>query len=340
MFKNYKKVIIVFSLFLSMTTIAWFCFFSYGTSRLETRIAIFMENIKQKGYLLSYSTLKFSGNPFSIQVVMDNPYFKDPQGLVEWKGQGIKITTRPWDFYTLHLSLPGDQKLVVPQYDALSFGNLHLKDASGVVQLNSKGLLESVAFTVPLLSSIRENKPQLLALRNLSFQVSNIIDPLNLKLSLTTQLEGMEKFFNKSPNNRPFTVNFVADLSGFKPVFSFPKSLAEWRDGGGVLEIRLLKIDWPPIRAELEGTLTLDEGMYPLGSFSSRISGYKKALNDMVELGWIKKKKVILAQLMLDIFAFTDEKGVKTIKAPITLQNKVLSVGPASLIKLKPLDKN
>lgn len=162
-------------------------------------------------------------------------------------------------------------------------------------------------------------------------------DPLHLKLSLSTQFINVEKLLNKEPQEHPLMVNIVADLSGFKPQLPFPKTLAEWRDGGGVLEVRLLKMDWPPILAEAEGTLTLDEEMYPLGSFSSRISGYREALNDMVELGWIKKKRATVALFMLDLFSSSDEKGEKQLKAPITLQNKKLSVGPAPLLKLKPI---
>ena len=205
------------------------------------------------------------------------------------------------------------------------------------MDLTSKGQLDNVTVTVEHLSSFLGDHPQPLSLKDLSLHVSNIMDSLNLKLSISTKLMNIEKLLNKDPIDHPLSINFVADLSGFKSELPFPKSLAAWRDGGGVLEVRLLKIDWPPIFAELEGTLTIDEEMYPLGAFSSRISGYREAINDMVELEWLKKKKAALALFMLDLLSSSDEKGEKQLKAPITLQNKRLSVGPASLLKLKPM---
>jgi hypothetical protein len=340
MFKNRKKILIILFLVLSVCIIAWFIFFQYSSRWLEGRITMATEKLIQNGYAISYSSVKFSGTPLSIKATFKNPHIKDPQGHVDWQGQEIAITMRPWTFYTLHCDFPGDQKLVIPQYDSLPLGTLHLEGASGVVHLNSKGRLDNLTFTVDHLSSDLEDKPRPISLKDLSLNMSNITDLLNLKLSLSTQLANIEKLFNKSPNSHPFTVNFVADLSGFKPEFPFPKSLTEWRDGGGVLEVRLLKIDWPPILAEIEGTLTLDEGMYPLGSFSSRISGYREAVTNMVELGWIKRKKATVALFMLDLFASTNEKGEKHLKAPITLQNKVLSIGPAPLLKLKPIGGN
>ena len=78
--------------------------------------------------------------------------------------------------------------------------------------------------------------------------------------------------------------------------------------------------------------------MYLLGSFSSRIQGYQEALADMVSLGWINKKKAATASFILDLFSSPNSSGGKTLTVPITLQNGVLSIGPAPLLKLQPLE--
>lgn len=334
MLRNRKKLLIGLFLLFAVLVIAWFIFFQHGAKWLEDRIVLATEDLKQKGYVVSYSTVKVSGNPLSIHATIQNPHIKDPHGLFEWQGQELTIIIRPWERYTLQCNFLGNQTVDISHNPSLSLAFLQLENAKALLQLNSKGRLESLSFMVEQLSG---DKAQPLSLKDLTLHVNNISDPLNLKVSLSTQLQNIEKLLNKEPRNHPFTVNLVADLSGFKADFPFPKSLAEWRDGGGVLEVRLLKIDWPPILAELEGTLTLDEGMYPLGSFTSRISGYRSAINDMVELGWVKKKKATVALFMLDLFASSDEKGEKQLKAPIRLQNKRLSIGPAPLLKLQPI---
>jgi hypothetical protein len=334
---NNKKILIISFLLLIIGIATWFVLFPYGTKWLESRITLTTEDLRQKGYVVSYSALKISGNPFYVQAIIQNPHLKDPRGVVEWQGQEIRITMKPWEPYILSVSLPGDQKVSVPQNPALPLGILHLEGAKSTVHLTSKGHLENVTLTVDHLVSFLETQPQSISLRDLSLHVGNIVDPLNLKLSLSTQLMNIDKLLSKESRDHSLMVNLVADLSGFKSEFPFPKSFAEWRDGGGVVEVRLLKIDWPPILAEIEGTLTLDEALYPLGSFSSRISGYREAIEDMIELGWLKKKKGVVALFMLDLLSSSGEKGEKQLKAPITLQNKRLSVGPVPLLKLKPI---
>lgn len=334
-----KKILMSFFLFFTISITAWFTLLHYGTHWLEGRIVIAIERLKKKGYIISYSSLNLSGNPLSIQATLENPSIKAPQGITEWQGQEINIYMRPWERSTLRCFFPGVQKLVVSQPLSVPLGTLHLEGAQGRLLLTSDGALENVVFTVEHLSSFLGEVPQPLSLKGVSLNVSQMTDPLNLKLSLSAQLINVEKLLNKEPQEHPLIMTFLADLSGFKPQLPFPKTLEEWRDGGGVLEVRLLKIDWPPILAEVEGTLTLDEEMYPLGSFSSRISGYREALNDMMELGWIKKKRATVAIFMLDLFSSSNEKGEKQLKAPITLQNKKLSIGPAPLLKLKPIGK-
>jgi hypothetical protein len=339
MLRNYKKLFIILFLFVILGLSAWFVAFAYATRWLEEKIHIARENLEQRGYGLTYSSLKVSGTPFSLQATLKNPHIKDSHGVMEWQGEEIKVTLRPWEYTTLYCDFLGKHELIVPKLSSLSLGTLEVRGAQGVIQLTSYGP-QSFNLTMDQLSFPFEKMPEALLFKNVSLNVTHIRDPLNLKMSISTQLLNIEKFLKREARSQLFTLNFVADLSGFKPSFPFPKSLAEWRDGGGVVEVRLLKINWPPILAEIEGTLTLDAEMYPLGSFSSQISGYEEVLNTMVTLGWVKKKKATLALFMLDLFSTKDESGEKHLKAPITLQNKMLSVGPAPLLKLKPLIAN
>lgn len=339
MLRNHKKLFIFLFFFFSIGMPAWFVFASYSQKWLEARLEVLITDLREKGVPLSYSKIDMKVTPFSVQATIHTPHIKNPQNHFEWQGQEVIVSMRPWDRYTLQCRFPGSQKLVVPQYAELPLGVLYLEGTEGSGTLSSKGHLENLIVRINHLSSVLGDQLQPLAFKDLSLTLSNMRDPLNLKVSLSSQLINIDKCLKTKPTEHPFTINFVADLSGFKSQRSFPKSLAEWRDGGGVLEVRLLKIDWPPILAEIEGTLTLDEGMYPLGSFSSRIWGYRKAINDMVELGWIKKKKAIVALFMLDLFASSDEKGEKHLVAPITLQNKRFSLGPAPLFKLKPISE-
>lgn len=331
MFRTRKSTIILIAIIiiLSLCTLAWITVFNYATQQVRVRVQAAVLDLSKKGYEISFTSLEFSGNPFSIKATLHKPHFKDPKGLIKWDAQEVRVTVHPWQLSTLHYTLPGEQTIVNPR------ATVKLKDVSGTVHLNSKYRPDTASVVIPDLTPTLEGKAQPLVLKDLSLNVSNIAEPLSLKVSLSTKVENVEKLLNKAPTGHPFTVTLLADFSGYKSGLPFPKSLPAWRDGGGVLEVRQLTIDWPPVAAEIEGTLTLDQDMYPLGSFTSKIIGYEELVNDMVDLGVIKEKHATVAMFMLNLLA-TDVRGKKQLQAPITLQDKELSVGPVRLMKLKP----
>jgi len=337
MLRNRKKLFASLLILISLGVIGWFVLFEYSVRKLENRLEILAIDLRQKGYVVSYSNVEITGNPLFVKAVFRNPHIKDPKGFFEWQGQEVDITMRPWEFNTLHCRFPGDQKVSVPQNTPIPLGVLSLEGAKGVLALRPKGAFEEVTFMVDRITSLIGDQPQPLFLQASSLKVANLVDPMNSQVAFTTQLMNLEVFLKEAPSRHPLTVNLEAALSGFQSNKPFPRSLAEWRDGGGILDVNLLEFIWPPIRAEVEGTLTLDKKMYPLGSFSSRIQGYHEALTYMVQFGWMKKKNASAASFMLDLFSSADGENGKRLTVPITLQNKTFSVGPAPLFKLHPV---
>lgn len=336
MFQNRKKLFASLLIFIAIGIIGWFILFEHSVRWLEGELEIALTDLKQKGYVISYSKVEFKGNPFVIKVVFQDFQFKDPRHFIEWKGQEVNVSIKPWDPYTLSYSLPGDQAVTISQNTSLQFEVLKVEGAKGIASLTTQGKLEKTSLSIDHIFSPANT--QFLSLQSLTLAATNLIDPLNLNLKIKTNLVGLETLLKIPPLDYPLTVKLDAHFSGYEPHGAFPKTVTEWRDGGGVLEISHLEITWPPIIVDAEGTLTFDKEMYPLGSFSSRIVGYHNILTYMVELGWMKKKNASTASFMLDLFSAPNETGSKRLTVPITLQNKRLSIGPASLIKLKPLD--
>jgi hypothetical protein len=338
MLRNHKKLFISLGILLLLGIMGWFVFVQYSVKWLEGKLNVVFTDLRQKGYTISYSTLEITGNPFSVKAILQNPHLKDPQGLFEWEGPAVTIAMRPWKEFTLNCVFPGEQKISLLHTLLLPLGVFHFEGAKGIFSLTSQGRLVDITFTATRLSSFIGNQPQLLLLQDLSLSVYHLTDPLNLKLVLATNLLGFETLLSKASKAQPLTLNVEANLSGFPVNAPLPSSLAEWRDGGGVLDVVRFKLDWPPIIAEVEGTLTFDHDMYPLGSFSSKIIGYQEALTNMVTLGWVKKKNAMTASCMLELFSSSDENGAKQLVVPLTLQNRRVSVGPASLFKLKSFE--
>jgi hypothetical protein len=332
-----KKLLGGFFILFALGILGEFILFEYSVRWLEKEISSTKARLEQQGYSVSYSRVSIAGNPLLMEIRFENPSLKAPQEAWGWQGKKLVISVYPWKPYILTCSFSGDQKVTAPKNGPISLGTLSIEEALGVFTLSSEGKLEQIDFKTGAITSLLGPQVQAVSLKSLSLNMTQLSHPLSSKFTFKTEIAHLESLLKAAPLDYPLTLNIEGELSGYTSKTSFPHSLSQWRDGGGIMNVTFLNISWPPINAEAEGTLTLDKNMYLLGSFSSKITGYQDALEDMVKLGWIKKKKALMASFVLELFTTTDGSGTKQLTVPITLQNGMVSVGPAPLIKLQPL---
>lgn len=332
MIRDYKKFFISVLIFFVSASFIWFALFEYGKNWLKKEIALVEVNLRQKGYEISFSSLQFKGTPWSIEAIVQNPHLKDPQGLIDWHGEKMKVMIRPWNFYTFIFTLSGNQSVLVLQNPFLSV--LNMNQVQGTLKLNSQGKLDELTVFIDQLTSMKDSNAQPLIFYSSSFKAENIANLTNLNLIFKSCVKGFEPYFKEKCPKQPFEVDLKAHFSGYQGKNSVPLTLAEWRDGGGVLEIDYAKIIWQPIVFEAEGTLTYDKDMYPLGSFSTRIIGHQEALSHMTKLGCMNKKNAMWAGFALDLLSKEDEKGTKILTIPLTLQDRKLTLGAIPLFNM------
>jgi hypothetical protein len=126
-------------------------------------------------------------------------------------------------------------------------------------------------------------------------------------------------------------------LYGRIPPGPLKLSLDEWRRAGGTVEIRRAEAKWGPLGTEGEGTLALDSRLQPMGAFTARLSGYGPALDNLVEAEWVRPTEAAAAKVVLNIIAKPGADGVSEVKVPLTVQDGLVSVGPAQLMALPPV---
>jgi hypothetical protein len=115
-------------------------------------------------------------------------------------------------------------------------------------------------------------------------------------------------------------------------------AMARWRDSGGTLEVKRFALGHGPLALGGDGTLALDGSMRPIGAFTLRIKGFEETLDRLAEAGVIKPYPAALAKTVMK--ALARKQGVpggEELKAPLTLQDGWLYVGPVALAKLPPI---
>lgn len=119
------------------------------------------------------------------------------------------------------------------------------------------------------------------------------------------------------------------------PAAPSARALAAWSTDGGTIEVRRLQVQHGALTLNGEGTVALDGMLQPVGAFTARMSGYNQALDQLASAGLVRPKDGALAKIVLGVLAKVPPGGgPKQIEVPLTLQDRVLSVGPISLLRV------
>jgi hypothetical protein len=116
------------------------------------------------------------------------------------------------------------------------------------------------------------------------------------------------------------------------------KSLTAWRDGGGTVEFTSIELLWGPLRVTANGTLALDGELQPVGSFATRIAGLEKFITAMETSGVLSPSDAAIARITLAVLTrASDDGGPDRAEIPITLQDRILRLGPVALVQFAPI---
>jgi hypothetical protein len=328
-----KKLLVGGVIILLLGSLGWFGLYKYTLYRVEESLALVEINLKQKGFEVEYSALKIYGAPLSFSVVIQDLHLKSPKRGIEWKGAELKLSMRPWQWQKATYSLLGEQRVTL-RLDSIPLKEFFLGDAHGNITWTSQQTLDQFSLLANQLNFFKGTHLQPISLEGVTLNLKEMADLLTTQIYLTATLKGVDALLQEAPSSQPIAFSFDAHLSGFQENRPFPASLEEWRDGGGVLDISLLRLAWLPLDIAGEGTLTFDGDMYPLGSFSTRIMGFQEGLNHLVKGGLVKQKNAAMVAFVLNMLSRSGKGGEKQINVPITFQDRHMSVGSIPLVKM------
>ena len=132
-------------------------------------------------------------------------------------------------------------------------------------------------------------------------------------------------------------IDLDAGLYGGLAPRPWPATLAAWRDDGGVVEVERLLLVCGSLHIDGEGTIALDGKGQPMGAMSTHIQGYDAALDHLAAAQTIDPHTAAAAKILLRALARSNSDGAATLSAPLTLQDRSLSVGPVTLLRLPPV---
>ncbi len=154
---------------------------------------------------------------------------------------------------------------------------------------------------------------------------------LLIDLKGITLPEEAEKLLGRKMAHLEAEIQVLGDL----PMPMDRPGLSRWRRDGGTLEIKNLDLAWGPAKVKASGTLGLDDALQPEVSLVTAITGYQKTVDALVAAGIVRERVARGVKLVLDMMARRSRPGQEaTVRVPVSIQNRVIYVGPARLARL------
>lgn len=298
---------------------------------------------RARGEVVEYRDLRVTGFPGRLRVEIATPVIGRVSAEPAWRWSGPSITARvaPWEPRRATIRLDGAHRLetVVDgqartvRADAGRALLEVLTDRDGRVRdsaLRASGVTATVAQTGETASAAE------LELVVRPWRPGSAAAGIDLALALT------ELIVPTRPDNPlgPEIGRLVGEaaLTGPLPLDGTEAAARAWRDAGGRLDIRFLRLDWGALELTASGDVTLDQRLQPRAELDGRLRGWNGIFGALVAEGRMKRTEATVAGLALTALARpADDGGPPVLPAKIGLRDRRLYLGPVRILKLRPL---
>jgi hypothetical protein len=314
-------------------------FWYYEASRVRAGIALFIEGRGAHGMAIRSDSLTIGGFPFQLEAAFGGltidglPYAR--QAHIE--SPVLVAHARPWDpgswrfeaakGFTLSVALPDGSTVASSAGDAR--GRADADPEKLVIRIDSHDLAwqlggaTTAAAHLSLQLSLPYRPPEDHAAPSLGFAA--VIDGVALPGGIGP----------KDSRANELAVDGVVE--GPVPEQPLRQALTAWRESGGTIELHRVALHWGAIDLVGDGTLTLNGDLQPEAAFTGHIRGWDALLDGFVQAGTMTAPEAANARLGLGLLTRVAPDGHSELRAPITLQNEQVYLGPAKIAKLRPI---
>jgi len=332
-----------FALFLmavACATASWFLGADLVRERIDT---IARESVGIGGSFVTAGII-VTGFPFAFNAEISGVKFtgRTQRGLWEWRADQVKAQFSPWRAGGITFNLAGTHKLRFHIGRQPLNLEITATEAPGEFTETRNGA-PRIFKVAPRKLVIRDSVTgQRIVADTASMQIFGYVRTKTTASSeyssgLLLNLDGItlpkegDKLLGRKLQQFATEIQVLGDL----PLPLERPRLNRWRKDGGVLEIKKLDLVWGPAKLSGDGTLSLDKSLQPEASLALKITGHHKTVDALVAAGVVHERVAIGVKLVLDMMArHVSPASEAVIRLPLSIQNRVIYVGPARLARL------
>ena len=303
----------------------------YAARSVRQGLPAWAEARRAEGYAMAWRTLEIEGFPLAFRLHLTGATIETARPLpATAAAPELILEAAPWNLREWRFRAPQGAQASAPMAAAA----LHAAALQGTVAERADGTVVAVSARDLSGSGTAEG----LAIGALAARLTVPPRPPGSERDKLFALEAKLDDATVPQAPPPFArrideVSLAATMRGALPEAPLDRALAQWRDGGGTLDIDSARIAWDGSTIALSGTLALDAAMQPEGALTATIDGGDKIVDALVASGAIERRFAGFAKAVMGAISTPDEDG-KTAQVPVTVQDQRVYVGPAAIAAL------
>src|SRR5258708_9965787 len=327
----------VLALMLTGVAVYWWL----ATRALDQAVERWVDQRRGEGYRVEWRQRARGGFPLWIEARFEQPSLARPDGPTpwSWEGESLVLSAPVWNPSAVAIAGRGRHILSylgqVPPVRLTGDGFTgRLGFAAGKLDQGELEIVEPALWIEP-------EKPEASARRlrlGLDKWIPGPTDEKTESAAGRITLSGLvlaPHLTQRLPFPEPIDMSVTASLFGSLEAGPPARTLAAWRDAGGIVEIGRLDLIWGPLNLTGNGTVSLDDSMRPLGAGTAAIRGWEQTLDRLVAVGAVQSRQASIARAVLSALSKPTPGGAE-VTVPLTAQDGRLSVGPVPVMPLGP----
>lgn len=329
----------------------YYVYWRHVAGQLAAGVEAWVAEQRALGNQADFAWSGIGGFPFAFRALFQDPvmHLRFPGLEIGWRGSDVVAEMLPWNLQEIRVASTGEHSLWLQTAADQGRWRLAADGLSGTVGFLSDGRLREVAAAlmqpdgmlpsgvaatageVGLRLTLPEAPPRdyAMPLAGIRLEVSQAMLPAGRRLLTTDPVERA---------SIDATIMGPVALAPSNPASPLTAVLAAWRDAGGDVEVKSFSFTQGPLSLSGEATLALDGALQPLGAGTVTASGLSEAVEILLADGLIPADRALLARTTAKALERTGADGRREAKFALSLQNSVLSFGPAPLVQVPPIE--
>lgn len=337
---NFRRLAVrIFFFNMLVLAAAYTMYWYWIANAVEAEVLSWIQHQRTRGHVLTFDKLERGGWPLAVTLAFKGARYAPSQEAPGWSWYGDGITLRHpiREPEKLGITLSGSQEITFGTGESARTYAGSFQEAAG--EMEAGGWLPNGSAEIKELALMNAAGNRGLAVGDLSVQAKGDAaapaSPTEPGYIVTAEARQLRLPFEGLPFGAVLPKAAVqAEIVGALAPGPWPQTLKAWAQAGGTLELTKINLGYGPVVADGTGTLALDSTGQPMGAFSFNIEGLQELLNKLQAEDVIDGAAAQAVRVLLILKTKTGPDGKSSVRMPLSLQDRVLSIGPVAIGKL------